>query len=101
MVDRMAKEGVRGKKAGRIVAETDRLNEERAGRRTHFDHPPAGTGGDQTVGFGQVLIRLYVLEDSASPVGGADLSTVFAEARAICERFLPPSYVQIQRKKYG
>jgi hypothetical protein len=67
--------------------------------RLYRDHPPKGTAHDQTDGFTSILCRLYEIEDAVSPVGPAGVT--FAEARAICERFLPPQLVRTLRERYG
>lgn len=70
------------------------------GTRRHLDSPPRGTAVDQTRGFHEVLMRLYRIEDQAAPVGGADIGVLFAEARAICERFLPVPLSTTLRNKH-
>lgn len=66
--------------------------------RIHFDHPHVKVC-DQSAGFQQVLVRLYELEGELSPVGSCD--KMFAEARAICEVFLSPTYTTALRRKYN
>ena len=68
--------------------------------RRHLDSPPWGTATDQTTGFHEILIRLYRIEEKAMSVGGADIAAPFAEARAICERFLPTPLVKSLRNKH-
>ena len=67
------------------------------GARIHLDRPSIRVS-DQSQGFDGLLVRLYELEDGLSPVG--HYSKVFAEARAICEVFLPPFRVQSLRREY-
>jgi hypothetical protein len=66
--------------------------------RVHYEHPQLKVS-DQSQGFDRLLVHLYELEDELSPVGHC--SAAFAEARAICELFLPPFRVQALRRKYG
>ena len=101
MSDRLYSEGLSQEEAGGVTGEADLINLDRMGRRAHLLHPPAGTAGDQSEGFHAVLVRLYQIEDASCPVGGNNIGQLFAEARAVCERFLPPSLADILRKRYG
>lgn len=83
-----------GQRRINVVMATEEVMEERKSRRVHFDHPSVKVNS-QSEGFDRLLALLYQLEDG--PVPGDRKasrawvrSRTFAEARAVCELFLPP-----------
>lgn len=72
------------------------------GQRLHLDRYPDSMPMDMARSIQEIYERLYALEDKTVTVGGAhSVPKDFAEARALCERFLSPALVSTIRARYG